>query len=58
MDLEEKDKFTEPTNINLKKKFNKIITHYKKNKQDKTSERALIVTRAKLKKREDYLKRK
>ncbi len=56
--LKEKDKFTEPTNLNLKKKFDKIISHYKKNKQDKASERALIITRAKLKKREDYLKKK
>lgn len=49
-----KDKFQEPTTINLKKRLEKIINHYKKNKQDKKAERSLIITKAKLKKREDY----
>ena len=56
--LKEKDKFKEPTNLNLKNKLQKIITHYKKNKQDKKSELSLMITKAKLKKREDYLKKK
>jgi len=50
-----KEKFQEPTNVNLKTKLQKIISHYKKNKQDKKAELALIITKAKLKKREDYL---
>ena len=50
--------FKEPTNINLEKKLQLIIDHFKKNKQDKKSERALIITKAKLKKRLDYNKRK
>jgi small subunit ribosomal protein S15 len=49
-----KDKFKEPTNKNLDKKLQGIIQHYKKNKQDKKAERSLIITKAKLKKREDY----
>ena len=56
--LEEKDKFKEPTTINLQTKLGKIIEHYKKNKQDKRAERALIITKAKLKKREDYHNKK
>jgi ribosomal protein S15P/S13E len=56
--LKQKDKYEEPTNKNLKIKLDKIISHYKKNKQDKTAERSLIITKAKLKKREDYKKKK
>ncbi len=56
--LKEKNKYQEPTNTNLKLKLQKIIDHYKKNKQDKTSERSLIITKAKLKKRDDYQKKK
>ena len=53
-----KDKFKEPTTINLKAKLEKVIGHYKKNKQDKKAERSLIITKAKLKKRQDYAKKK
>lgn len=53
-----KDKFQEPTNLNLDKKLQRIIQHYKKNKQDKKAERSLIITKAKLKKRTDYQKKK
>ncbi len=56
--LKQKNKYQEPTNINLKTKLQKVIDHYKKNKQDKTAERSLIITKAKLKKREDYQKKK
>ena len=56
--LKEKNKFQEPTNINLKNKVENVLTHYKKNKQDKRAERSLIITKAKLKKSSDYLKRK
>ena len=56
--LKEKNKYEEPTNKNLKEKLQKIIDHYKKNKQDKKSERALIITKAKLKKRDDYMDKK
>lgn len=52
------DKFEEPTSKNLDAKLQKIINHYKKNKQDKNAERSLIITKAKLKKREDYKKKK
>jgi len=51
------DKFQEPTTLNLDKKLKKIIDHFKKNKQDKKSERALVITKAKLKKRTDYIKK-
>ena len=53
-----KEKFTEPTKINLQKKLEKIKEHYKKNKQDKKSERSLMITKAKLKKIKDYLEKK
>ncbi|VVB78238.1 30S ribosomal protein S15 [uncultured archaeon] len=52
--LEEKGKFEEPTTTNLKAKLNQIVEHYKKNKGDKKAERSLIITKAKLKKREEY----
>ena len=53
-----KEKFQEPTTINLETKLQKIIKHYGKNKQDKTAERSLIITKAKFKKRKDYLDKK
>jgi len=53
-----KEKFQEPTNLNLKTKLQKVINHYKKNKQDKKAERSLIITKAKLKKAEDYINKK
>tara|TARA_Y100000310_G_C20374020_1_gene664889 strand:- start:334 stop:696 length:363 start_codon:yes stop_codon:yes gene_type:complete len=56
--LEEKDKFKEPTTLNLKSKLEKVIGHYKKNKQDKRAERSLIITKAKLKKIQDYSNKK
>jgi len=56
--LEEQGTFQEPTIINLNNKLQKVIEHYKKNKQDKNAERSLIITKAKLKKREDYQKKK
>ena len=56
--LKEKDKFQEPTKLNLNTKLGKIQEHYKKNKQDKNAERALIITKAKLKKIKDYLNKK
>jgi len=52
------EKFQEPTILNLDAKLQKIINHYKKNKQDKNAERSLIITKAKLKKRQDYQKTK
>lgn len=52
--LEEKEKFEEPTVKNLKSRLDKIVNHYKKNKGDKKAERSLIITKAKLKKREEY----
>ena len=56
--LEENGEFVEPTNANLKGRLDGIIKHYKKNKQDKVAERSLIITKAKLKKRDDYQKKK
>ena len=50
------DKFQEPTIINLEKKVEKINQHFKKNKGDKKSERALTITKAKLKKRLENIK--
>ena len=56
--LKEKAKFQEPADLNLSKKLEKVIAHYKKNKQDKKAERSLIITKAKLKKIKDYQKNK
>jgi len=56
--LEEKGKYQEPNIINLEAKIQKIIEHYKKNKQDKNAERSLIISKAKLKKRKEYMERK
>jgi len=56
--LKEKNKYEEPTLINLETKLQKIIAHYKKNKQDKKTERALTITKAKIKKQKDYKKKK
>jgi small subunit ribosomal protein S15 len=56
--LKENNKFIEPTTVNLEAKLQKVIGHYKKNKQDKKAERSLIITKAKLKKRQDYAKKK
>jgi small subunit ribosomal protein S15 len=46
-----KDRFKEPTILNLETKLQNIINHFKKNNQDKKTGRALIITKAKLKKR-------
>ena len=56
--LEKKDLFKEPTVSNLEEKLEKIINHYKKNKQDKNAERSLIITKAKLKKSKEYHNKK
>jgi len=54
--LKEKDKFTEPSLINLQKRVDRVEEHYKKNKQDKKADISLIITKAKLKKVKDYIK--
>lgn len=51
-----KDKYQDPNVINLIEKIKKLEGHNKKNKGDKKSGRSLIITKAKLKKREEYLK--
>lgn len=56
--LQEKDKYQDPDVHNLKKRLDKVIEHYKKNKGDKKAEHTLISTRAQLKKREEYLTKK
>ncbi|MBS3081186.1 hypothetical protein J4221_06970 [Candidatus Pacearchaeota archaeon] len=49
-----KDKFKEPTIINVEKKVVKLEAHVGKHKKDKKADRSLIITKAKLKKRENY----
>ena len=56
--LKEKDKYQEPTVINLSKKIEKLTVHNKKHKKDRKTERALIITKAKLKKRQEYITKK
>lgn len=53
--LKEKNKFTEPSLLNLEKRKERIEDHYKKNKQDKKADRSLILVKAKLKKVKEYL---
>lgn len=50
-----KDKYQDANVLNLRQKVEKINEHYKNNKQDKRAERSLIISKAELKKREDYL---
>ncbi|MDP2926307.1 MAG: hypothetical protein Q8N99_08065 [Nanoarchaeota archaeon] len=52
--LNEKGNFIEPTNKNLKEKLDIIMKHYHKNKGDKKAERAIIITKAKFKKSNEY----
>lgn len=52
--LKENKKYQDSTYKNLNIKLEKIIKHFEKNKQDKKSERALIITKAKFKKIKDY----
>jgi small subunit ribosomal protein S15 len=54
--MKEKNKFTEPALLNLQKKTEKIEAHHTKNKQDKKAGRALIITKAKLKRVKEYLR--
>lgn len=56
--LKEKDKYDDPNTKNLKTNVDKILEHYKKNKGDKKAERSLIIKKAQLKKREEYLIKK
>jgi small subunit ribosomal protein S15 len=56
--LKEKGNFQEPTILNLQKKVAIIEEHKKKNKQDKKAARSLDISKAKLKKVNDYLNKK
>jgi small subunit ribosomal protein S15 len=56
--LKEKGKYIDPDVESLKNKLEKINNHYKNNKQDKRADRALIITKAKFKKRTDYIKKR
>jgi small subunit ribosomal protein S15 len=53
--MKEKNKFVEPSLLNLQKRTERIEEHYKKNKQDKKAGRSLIVVKARLKKVRDHL---
>lgn len=56
--LEEKEKYEDPNVKNLKSNLNTIEQHYKKNKGDQKAKRSLIIIKAQLKKREEYLTKK
>lgn len=51
------DKYQDQNIIHLERKINLINTHNKKYKKDRKAERSLIITKAKLKKRDEYLSR-
>lgn len=52
--LEEHNKYQDSDILNLTAKQEKLSNHNNKNKQDKKSHRSLTITKAKLKKRQDY----
>jgi small subunit ribosomal protein S15 len=56
--LNENKKYQEPTILNLKKKLDSILEHNKKFRHDNPAKRSEIITKAKLKKAEDYENRK
>jgi small subunit ribosomal protein S15 len=56
--LKEKGKYEDSNIKNLKASVEKVQAHYKKHKGDKKAERSLTITKAQLKKREEYLARK
>jgi small subunit ribosomal protein S15 len=56
--LDEKGKYEDESIKNLKARAEKVQAHYKKHKGDKKAELSLTRTKAKLKKREEYRKRK
>lgn len=56
--LREKKVYESADLKNLKLKTEKLEKHIKDNKQDKRTGRSLIITKAKLKKTQDYLKNK
>jgi len=56
--LKSTDSYKNPDQKNIKKKVEKLTKHYEKNKQDKKTHRSLMITRAKLKKINDYLAKK
>lgn len=55
--LDEHNKYQDSNILNLTKKQEKLTEHNKKNKQDKKSLRSMTITKAKLKKRQEYLTR-
>jgi ribosomal protein S15P/S13E len=56
--LKEANKYNSPDLKNLKNKSQKLEEHLSKNKQDKRTHRSSIITKAKLKKVQDYLAKK
>jgi ribosomal protein S15P/S13E len=55
--LEEKGKFIEPTNINLKGRIENLNGHRKTHIHDQSAKRALTIAESHLKKREEYKNR-
>lgn len=56
--LQEADAYTNPDLKNISKKVEKLEKHITTNKQDKRTHRALTITKAKLKKTNEYLAKK
>jgi small subunit ribosomal protein S15 len=52
--LDEKGLFEEPTTKNLQKKSENLSLHMKSHKHDQVGKRSQTITKAKLKKRQDY----
>ena len=56
--LKKAGKYESPDLKNLKNKTTKLESHFKIHKHDQRTKRAIIITKAKLKKFSDYLKSK
>jgi small subunit ribosomal protein S15 len=56
--LKEKEKYDDPNIKNLKANLTIIEAHNKKHKHDQNAKRSMNITKAKLKKREEYLAKK
>jgi len=55
--LDEKNLFQEPTIKNLEKKSENLATHMNHHKHDQVGKRSQTITKANLKKRQDYSNR-
>ena len=51
------DKYKDPNILNLSKKVDNVESHFKKHNHDQSAKRSLTISKAKLKKRQEYLEK-